>query len=458
MNKKKADIFGKFVLYTNISIWSLVFLVPIGAYFLTGEKAYLSPVHFALAGVVGLMQILVTRIYKKSFQRYWNNVSHSLAVLSQKLKEIKSVKDIKEFRKEKNKLLKPILEEKSFSQLGESLNELLEELANLFETKLFKEELIRRLTSTLSTEKLSKIFTSNVIRYFNVDGTALYLKTLKGDVYELKINKGFGPIKETLDEGFLEKVKSAEEQLIIDETLNFELDLGVCDVKAKSVLIHPLYPRKGKLLGVIFLGFNKEISPTDKKKLENFFSEIEPTLSLIFENAYEHERSITFANYDSLTGALNRRAGLRLLRNLLQKAHLNGTNLCIFVIDIDHFKKINDTYGHEIGDLILKKVVELIRNSVRDEDLIIRWGGEEFLIVLDNIPSEKAAEIAERIRKNIAETELELPNGVKLKVTASIGVACTLKDDTFLFEELFRLADERLYRAKKSGRNRVIAD
>ena len=456
MSKKRTDIFGRFILYTNISIWSLVFLVPVGAYFLTGDVAYLSPIHFFLAGAVGLAQVYVTKLFRKRFQRYWERVKYSLYRLGERLQTIKSYRDVKLFRREKQQLLKPLLEEETFSLLGESLNHLLDEIADIFEVKLFKEELIRRLTTTLSTEKLSQILASNLLREFSLSGVAVYLKSFEGDIYELKTNKGFDNIKEVLGEGFVEKVSSTGKTLSV-ENLDMGIDLGLCSVKARRIYVHPLVPRRGKPLGVIFLGTTAAPTPDFERRLEHFFSEIEPTLSLLFENAYEHEKSVVFSNYDYLTGALNRRAGLKILKGLLQKALTEGNNLCIFTIDIDHFKRINDTYGHDIGDYILKRTVELIRSSIREEDLVIRWGGEEFLVVLTDIPSQKAVEIAERIRKHIEQTALQLPNGSKLNITVSIGVACTAKENTYVFEELFKIADQRLYRAKESGRNRVVA-
>ena len=125
-------------------------------------------------------------------------------------------------------------------------------------------------------------------------------------------------------------------------------------------------------------------------------------------------------------------------------------------MDIDFFEKFNDTYGHDAGDIVLREVVKIIRNSIRNNDIIVRWGGEEFLILLDNVPAEKAGEVAERIRKNIAESFIELPDGKKIKVTVSIGVACAQSEGTYSFDELFSIADKRLYKAKKEGRNRVV--
>ena len=107
---------------------------------------------------------------------------------------------------------------------------------------------------------------------------------------------------------------------------------------------------------------------------------------------------------------------------------------------------------------MLKEVVRVIKRSIRNEDIVIRWGGEEFLVILNDLPSQKAKDVAERIRQNVENNIIELPNGEKLNVTVSIGVACTQREGNFFFEELFKIADKRLYKAKNTGRNKVVAD
>ncbi|HIP86083.1 MAG TPA: hypothetical protein EYH18_00390, partial [Aquifex sp.] len=147
MVRRKVNIFGKYIFYTNLSIFSLIFLVPIGAYIITGEENYLSLTHIALAVLVGSAQVLVNRIFRKNFQNYWELIKNSLYQLSENLKKVKTLRDIKIFKRKKEELLKPLLEEESFSTLGESLKELLEEVSNIIEIKLFKEEIIRRMTT-----------------------------------------------------------------------------------------------------------------------------------------------------------------------------------------------------------------------------------------------------------------------------------------------------------------------
>ena len=453
---KAKDIFSRIFFYTNLVIFLLIFLIPIGAFILTGHKEYISPMHFILVFIVGLLQIAATRYYKNILQQYWNKVKTSLIELARNLNSIKTLKDIEKVRNSKTKLLEPLLEEENFSTLAKSLNILVDNVLNIFESKLFKEELIRRLTTTLNVDRLSHILSNSILKNFDVPAVAIYLKSPNANEFELKINKGFGEIKPILDETFIQKIQ-AKDDVLIREPLEVSIDKGVCNLSVKEIYVHKLIPRTGKFIGVLMFGFDKN-DQLKVDKLKEFLEEIEPTIALIFENALEHEKSLMLASLDPLTGVYNRREGFKLIKKLLSKAALDRTNICILILDIDHFKRINDTYGHEIGDLVLKEVVKIIRSSVRDRDLIIRWGGEEFLIVLNNVPPEKAKDVAERIRVKLENHEISIGNNITLKVTASIGVACTELDGIHSFDELFEIADKRVYKAKNSGRNQVVAD
>lgn len=127
-------------------------------------------------------------------------------------------------------------------------------------------------------------------------------------------------------------------------------------------------------------------------------------------------------------------------------------NLSIVFFDIDHFKKVNDTYGHDTGDLVLKKVAEAIRKNLRTGDTFARWGGEEMVTTLIGANKEDALLKAEKIRSDVE--NLVFPNREGLKVTISSGIACVEND--LALPELIKRADEALYKAKETGRNKVV--
>ncbi len=157
---------------------------------------------------------------------------------------------------------------------------------------------------------------------------------------------------------------------------------------------------------------------------------------------------------DPLTGLYNRRFLEGILDNLIAQILRRGTALGILMCDLDYFKSINDKYGHDIGDFVLKELANVLANSVRKSDLVVRFGGEEFLILLVDIRDGEAERVAEKVRQKVEEYEFKSPKGI-IKRTISIGVAEFPSDSTHIWEAI-KYADVALYKAKELGRNRVV--
>lgn len=160
------------------------------------------------------------------------------------------------------------------------------------------------------------------------------------------------------------------------------------------------------------------------------------------------------ARLDYLTNLSNRRHFMEQADAELQRSRRYKTPLALLMIDIDHFKSINDNYRHKVGDLVLQKLSTMLVDSLRQVDVLGRIGGEEFAILLPESKLENAVEVAERLRVQVANTKLALENGEIIRFTVSIGVALLDKPDIDL-DALFSSADEALYQAKNTGRNRV---
>lgn len=158
------------------------------------------------------------------------------------------------------------------------------------------------------------------------------------------------------------------------------------------------------------------------------------------------------ANQDRLTGLYNRRYFDKTIAERLNAAKAIGSPLSLIFIDLDHFKKINDTFGHDKGDEVLKRIAYLIRSSCRQDDVVARYGGEEFVVIFSKMTSANASAVAESIRRIIEEKS---PSLLGLEVTVSIGVA-TYPDHAKNSTELICKADQALYRAKSLGRNRIV--
>lgn len=192
---------------------------------------------------------------------------------------------------------------------------------------------------------------------------------------------------------------------------------------------HPLRDKRGRVVGLVGLS-------TDVSELHRLQRELEHA-----------------ARIDELTGVYNRRALFEYAEQDFAHSRRHGRPFSLLIIDIDRFKQINDTYGHPVGDRIIRSVADQTRLAVREVDRLGRIGGEEFVVLLPETDVEQAAEIAERVRL-AAMKPTELQSGVSLKPTVSIGVASLFPEDRAV-HDLYQRADEALYRAKEGGRNKV---
>jgi diguanylate cyclase (GGDEF)-like protein len=159
------------------------------------------------------------------------------------------------------------------------------------------------------------------------------------------------------------------------------------------------------------------------------------------------------ANCDPLTGLLNRRAIREHLENQIERHATNRYPLAILLCDLDHFKQINDTYGHDMGDQVLRSVAHRLQDSLRELDLLARWGGEEFLVLLPDTDLQGGAVVAEKIRKRLADEPFQAGNA-ELSLSLSIGMSAYAAGQSV--ETCIKTADGALYQAKHRGRNRVV--
>ncbi len=226
-----------------------------------------------------------------------------------------------------------------------------------------------------------------------------------------------------------------------------------------SVALIPLM-RYGELIGSLNLGsFRQERfvsgSATD------FLQRLAAVVAICLENAANHERLKRVGLTDFLTGVNNRRFFDQRLSEELTRSVRRGNPLACLLLDIDNFKGVNDTYGHRIGDQVLKEVSALIRKQLRHSDVLARFGGEEFSVLLIDSDPAVACEIAERIRSEIARHRVALDTGQTMQVTVSIGASlfagAAAGHGAFeLAELLVDQADQALYKAKGSGKNKVV--
>jgi diguanylate cyclase (GGDEF)-like protein len=193
------------------------------------------------------------------------------------------------------------------------------------------------------------------------------------------------------------------------------------------------------------MSLSKTIYANHLHTIKNYES-LENTVSKLYLN------SIT----DSLTNIFNRRYFFEVAQHSIALTQRDGRTLSLLIFDIDFFKKINDTYGHQAGDTVLITLAQKIKSVVREGDIFARIGGEEFALLLQNSSLQEAKDIAEKLRLMIEKTPF-IHNEKSLNITVSIGVSSSKKDTVFSLEALYESADIQLYKAKESGRNRVCA-
>jgi diguanylate cyclase (GGDEF)-like protein len=156
---------------------------------------------------------------------------------------------------------------------------------------------------------------------------------------------------------------------------------------------------------------------------------------------------------DALTRVRNRRAMQQMLDFEMRRVHQEVKQFSIILLDVDHFKNVNDTYGHDVGDIVLRWLASTLQKNMRVQDVVARWGGEEFLILLPDTPLDEATQIADRLRSSVASTPVETPSGT-LKITFSAGISCSSSSQDV--NELCKIADLALYAAKET-RNKVVS-
>jgi two-component system, cell cycle response regulator len=219
-----------------------------------------------------------------------------------------------------------------------------------------------------------------------------------------------------------------------------------------SLLVLPLLIHE-RALGTLVLGAKRRHAFSDAARptLEVLASHLAVSLS----NARMVHKLETMATTDGLTGLLNKRAMLEEGTRKLAAAARFGRDLSLLVIDIDFFKKVNDTYGHDVGDLVIRGLGEVLKRQKRATDSVARFGGEEFVVLCEQTDEAGAMLLAERIREDLGKTRFRSPGGV-LSVTCSVGVA-TFPQAGADWTAVFKAADEALYVSKRSGRDRSTA-
>jgi diguanylate cyclase (GGDEF)-like protein len=261
---------------------------------------------------------------------------------------------------------------------------------------------------------------------------------------------GLAPQYTTLTKPWLGRYSPADHQLIF---------AGQGDVA--SIAMIPLTHRE-KLVGSLNFG-SADASRFTREHATDFFSHLGLIASFAVENAVNRARLRRSGFTDVLTGWHNRRYLQITMKQELARARRDGTSLTCLMIDIDRFKAVNDTYGHAAGDEVLVEIAQRIESEVRASDVAARYGGEEFVVLLPNTDADSGVLLAERIRRSISATPIDLRHDGSVTKTASVGIASATPDSTnddfkTIGDALIARADVALYSAKAAGRDQIAVD
>lgn len=412
------------------------------------KEIALTPVYFTaciLAGIIlGALNILLAR----------KTVGSRIRQLSQKMKHVESVlikkkKGISEEMCTPDNCSIEVDSEDEFGESAESFNTLIIALHEVMETQSEIQLFSEMLTSYLELDILSRETLTHLVKNTKADGGAVLIEKNGGlaveaidsikDAAALENNKRILDTMRTLERQFIK----FPNEIILDGV--------VVDFHPKELLIEPII-YKDILLGVIILASASSFSSNAIDKL-SFFSQ---SLSLAFRNAITHNQMQRLAALDALTGLYNRRFGILRVKEEFSRAVRAGTPISLLMFDIDHFKSVNDTYGHLVGDQVLVSIAKIALASIREGDVLLRYGGEEFLCVLPGANKVDAGIIAERIRIMVMDSAVKNAEQ-DIKVTISIGTVTYPRTDISDSNQLIKLADDAMYVAKETGRNRTVS-
>lgn len=222
------------------------------------------------------------------------------------------------------------------------------------------------------------------------------------------------------------------------------------DIGLKTVASFPVLESNKRFRCVFYIFTGREISDEDKVLLDSYIPQLDVALEIVFLVRELYLK----ATHDSLTMLFNRKQGESLISSELERVKRSKSPLCVVLLDLDHFKSVNDTYGHAAGDMVLKTIAHILTSSLRKCDIICRHGGEEFLLGLIDTDLKGAIEVTRRLKDRIQMCKIKY-NDASINITASMGI---VQFDPNLHQHLPSLieqADKKMYDAKNKGRNKI---
>jgi diguanylate cyclase (GGDEF)-like protein len=305
------------------------------------------------------------------------------------------------------------------------------------------------LSKYLDTDSLCSHALQMLLDDYRAESGAIFV--IKGGELQLIESKGISSQSDLVNNSVIQEVMVDEKEKFIHFPKDLKLEGVLTTYRPSQLIIKPI-KYKLVMLGIVVLAKASEFEVAKLSILDILTN----GLGLALHNAITYDQVQKLAALDSLTSFYNRRFGLMRLKEEVMRTIASNGYIGLIMFDIDHFKNINDTYGHSTGDKMLKQIANITRAVVRDGDVLIRYGGDEFLVVLVGASHSDTLEIAEHLRRAVSESQLNSQQQ-SIRTTLSIGA---VSYPTFNCEnelELIEAADQAMYSAKEGGRNQVIS-
>ena len=308
----------------------------------------------------------------------------------------------------------------------------------------------RRLEESAGSSAVAEVLVETVAETFDVTRAVVLAAPDGGELTALsRVGEVLGDVQGPLHDASAVRLAMASGTTRLVSRLDPATDAALAALvpDAQNLVIVPLSAGK-QSLGVLLVEHPMRAASRIERRIVGMLERFGSHAALALRNAWLLEEIRHIAAVDGLTGIANRGTFQSVLGQEIARSRRSGTPVGLALLDLDHFKRLNDTHGHQTGDAVLRKVARVLDQCSRSFDTPARYGGEEFAIVLPSTSREEAAAVAERLRLGIMEA------GIEPAVTVSIGVAC-FPDDAPDGDELVRAADEALYASKRAGRDRI---
>ena len=440
--------------FTDLSIWMIGLGIGIGIIFPffitwmgTPAETVLTPWFFlaciAAGIIVGALNIRLARVVVGSRLKL---LAERMSIVTGNLREIKEGKDLHDCSAEQ--CLITVDSEDELGHSAAAFNTLVKTLSQSMETESALSDFTHMLASQLSLKEMTEKALQQLMTH---TGSAAGAVLIEGEgQLQVATSRGIRNVNAILDSDHVKSALRSESRVALSLPEDVKVEGVLTDFRPRDVIIEPvLY--KEVVLGLILLA---SASPYDADALTrlNLFRQ---GLALALHNALLFDRLERLAALDPLTGTYNRRFGLTRLHEEFGRALRINAPLGILMFDLDHFKQVNDTYGHLAGDRVLLRMAQITRSVLRDGDILLRYGGEEFLAILPGASRNDTFKIADRLRRMVQEASVADGEDL-IKVTVSIGGISFPEVNTANETDLVNQADKALYIAKESGRNCVV--